>query len=225
MDLWKWADTHRKHVALGVVALALVGVLVGLFFWQQGQKEPAANEALSKVIHQNLTGQIQVQSMDGLVKVATDHPNTGAGQRALLLAGANYFNQGKYEEAKAQFQRSLREYPGTPLSSQAAFGVAVVLEVQGKNNEAMTAYKEVVDRYPNDNVASQARLALGRLNEAAGKLTQARDYYLQIERSEPSQSTIASQASLRLREMFSKHPELVPSFSATTNAPMLELKP
>ena len=91
----------------------------------------------------------------------------------------------------------------------------------------MIAYKDVVDRYPDDNVVSQARFALGRLNEAAGKFIQARDYYLQIERTESPASTVGTQVSLRLKEMFSKHPELIPTISTptnVTNAPAFQLE-
>jgi predicted negative regulator of RcsB-dependent stress response len=217
MDLWKWVDTHRKHVAFGAILVVLVAVWVGFYLWHESQKESSANQALSRVIHQTLNEEIQVQSLDALVKVASEHPNTSAAQRALLLAGANFFTEGKYADAKAQFERSLREFPNTPLSSQALFGVAVILESQGKTNEALTTYKEVIDRYPTDNVVPQSRLALGRLNEAQGKLTHARDFYLQIERTEAG--TIGTQATMRLKELFEKHPELIPVYSAPTPAP------
>ena len=67
------------------------------------------------------------------------------------------FNQGKvlmfdkkWEEARAVFQRVIREFPNGSLVPQAHYVVARCLQLQGKEVEALRSYEQFLQRYPNE---------------------------------------------------------------------------
>src|SRR5262245_2118939 len=67
------------------------------------------------------------------------------------------FNQGKvlmfdkkWEDARAVFQRVIREFPKSTLVPQAHYFAARCFQQQGKEEEAVRAYDEFVRRYPGE---------------------------------------------------------------------------
>lgn len=215
---WAWVDAHKKQVLTGAVALVVVGLGIGVFVWQQNEKQVTASEALSRVATQSMaTG--QAASPDAFVKIASEHPGTDGAARALLVAGARFFSEGKYADAQAQFQKFLAQYGDSEFSGQAALGVAASLDAQGKSDEAIKAYKEIAERRSNDTVMPQAKLSLARLYVAKGNLTQARDAYEQLAR--PDFGAIGQEAAMHLNELLSKNPSLLQPRSPTTNAPVM----
>ncbi|HLP77190.1 MAG TPA: tetratricopeptide repeat protein [Candidatus Paceibacterota bacterium] len=218
---WAWAEAHRKQIGLGAAGVLVVGIGIGFFVWQQDQKQTAASQALSQIGSQSaLTG--KAAEPQAFVKVASEYPKTGGGERALLIAGTRFFSEGKYPEAQAQFQKFLSEYPNSDFTGQAALGIAASLEAQGKTPEAVKAYKDISDRRSNDVVAPQARLSLGRLYEAQGNLAQAKDTYEQLVRAEYGQ--FGQEAGMHLQELLTKNPSLVQPPVSSSNAPVLNLK-
>ena len=100
------------------------------------------------------------------LKVAADYPKSSAVARALLMAAGSLFSDGKYTEAKAQFDRFGREYGSSPFMGQALLGSAACQDALGKTNEASTAYNDLIRQRPGENFVPQAHFALGRLYEA-----------------------------------------------------------
>jgi tetratricopeptide (TPR) repeat protein len=208
---WKayaWVDKNRKQVAWGAAIAVGLGLVVVFVLWQQREKAVAAGEAFSAVAVPQLMGPPSATSPDAYLKVATDYPQSAAGANAVLLAAGGYYVQGKYDEAKAQFERFQRDYAGSPLSGQARLGVAACLDAQGKTNEATAAYKDLVDRHPNESVIPQAKFALARLYEAQGKFEQAKVLFEDVARN--PMGSIGSEAGIRLEELMQQHPELAP---------------
>lgn len=204
---WAWAETHKKQLIWGTVVVAVAALIAGFIFWQRGEKEAAANAALSGVLMSSDAP--TATTPEALLKVAAEHGDTPAAQRALLLAGTDYFVANKFPEAQAQFEKYLRDYGDSPYSSQALLGVAACLDAEGKTNEALTAYRNVVDRRANDNVAPQARFALGRLLEAQGKFAEAHELYEGLYKG-GSYTALGQEAGVRASELMAKHPELAP---------------
>src|ERR1043166_7619484 len=94
----KWAHQYRKEIAWGVAGAVLIGLITGFVIWRHDENQANANNALSQAFSQaqeNPAG----ASPDSLLKVASDYSGTPAAQRALLLAGVNYFNEHKFPEA------------------------------------------------------------------------------------------------------------------------------
>lgn len=225
--LWTWfAANKQTAVFLGVV-LAVMGLLIWFFIWRHDQQEIGAGEALSNVSLAQSTGRGSHPDLaEGYLKVAAQFPKSSAGARALLLAAGSLFVQDKFDEAKIQFEKFIRQHPDSPFVVSAILGIAASLDAQGKTNEAVTAYHNLIEHHPNDAATFQARFALGRLYEAQNKPEQARAYFEEIARSLPG-STLANESLMRLEEMRTKYPNLfaTPSSARPLGASPFTLTP
>jgi predicted negative regulator of RcsB-dependent stress response len=213
--LWAWFEANKKQVAWGAVAVVGVGLLGWFFVWQQGEKELTASEALASISLPQATGApAPAETASSYLKIAADYPNSSAGARAVLQAGASLFVEGKYAEAQAQFAKFAREHHDSPFMGTAQLGIAACYDAQGKTNDAVTAYDDLVHRHPSENVVPQAKFALGRLYEAQGKYEQARNSFEEVARVEAS-SSLGSEAGMRLEELRLKHPSVfAPPYAA-----------
>jgi TolA-binding protein len=172
---------------------------------------------LSNVALTPMTGASRGDTANAYLKVAATYPDSRAGARALLLAGGALFVEGKYPEAKAQFDRFKRDYSTSPYMGEALLGIASCLDAEGKTSEAAAAYKDLIDHHPVDQVLPQARFALGRLYEAQNKPELARNMFEEVERNNPYGS-LGSEAGMRLEELKLKYPSLAaPIVPAMTN--------
>ena len=151
---------------------------------------------------------VRADTAEAYLKVAAEYPKSRAGARALLVAAGSLFVNGKYEEAKAQFERFRREYWTALSSGEALLGMAACLDAQGKARDAITAYKDLIDHHQGDVVLPQARFALARLYEAQNEPEQARNLFEEVERNDPYGS-LGSEAGMRLEELKLKYQKLV----------------
>jgi TolA-binding protein len=220
---WAWFEANKKQTLWGTGGLVVVGLIVAFVLYRQDEADVAAGEALSNVALPQMTGASRGETAEAYLKVAAAHPGSRAGARALLLAAGGLFVEGKYDEAKAQFERFNREYSDSAFRGEALLGIAACLDAQGKTNEATAAYKDLVDRRPTDYVLPQARFALARLYEAQNKPELARNLFEEVERSNPYGS-LGSEAGIRLEELKIKYPNLAaPVMPTPTNAAPIKI--
>ena len=217
-----WFEKNKQTVAWGALALALLGAAAGIYFYRQNQVQAEAGEALSKITAAGMTGGTTAGSTEAMLKVVSDYPNTDAARQSLLLAAGNLFAEGKYKEAQTQFDRFLREYRESSFAGQALLGVAACKDAQSLTNDAIAAYKDIVDHHSSESVVPQARFALGRLYESQGKLELARDAYQQVAQIDPN-GALGSEAQMRLAELFSQNPALIPARATPTGTPTLTI--
>jgi predicted negative regulator of RcsB-dependent stress response len=215
---WAWFEANKKPTLYGAGAVLVVGVIVAFFLYRQSAEEMAASEALSKVSVSQMTGAGGGSTADAYLKVAAEHPKSSAGARALLLAAGSLYGEGKYDEAKTQFDRFKREYASSPFIGQALLGVAACLDAKGNAREAMAAYQDVIARRPGDYVVSQARFSLARLHVAQNEPEKARILLEEVERSDPY-SSLGSEAGMRLEELKQKYPKLFAPAAPLPTAP------
>src|SRR2546425_578749 len=217
--LWAWVEANRKQALWAASGLVGLGLVIGFFLWEQGEKEVVAGEELSNVSLPQLIGSGQHPGISSAyLKVAATYPKSSAGARALLLAAANLFTEGKYDQAKAEFEKFAREHRDRPFLSEALLGIAACLDCQGKANEAIAAYKELIDRHPNAIVLPQAKFALANLYEAQGKVEQARSLFEDVLAKAGPYGSLGSEAGIRLEELQIKYPKS-PSVSAAPPIP------
>ena len=204
---WAWFEANKKQALWGAGALVAVGLIVAFVIYRRNEAEITAGEALSNVPLPQMSGAAQGNLAEAYLKVAATYPNSRAGARALLAAAGTLFTEGKYAEAKTQFDRFTREHSDSPFLGEALLGVAACLDAQGNADAAITAYKDLVDHHPLDQVLPQARFALGRLYEATNKPELARNMYEDVARNNPYGS-LGSEAGMRLEELKLKYPGL-----------------
>jgi predicted negative regulator of RcsB-dependent stress response len=221
---WAWFEANRKPALLAVGAVVLVGAMVSFYFYQQNEKEQAAAEALSAVAMPQMTGARGGQeTASAYLKVTAEYPGTSAAARALLLGAGSWFTEGKYPEAKAQFDRFTREFSDSPFMGEALLGSAACLDALGKTNEALTAYNDLVRQHPGENVVSQARFALGRLYEAQNDPEKARSQFEEVARGN-AYGSLGSEAGMRVEELNLKYPKLVPLTPPPANMPPMTIE-
>lgn len=211
--LWDWGEAHRKQLLIVLIAVIVVGLGIAFHLVHQNQLQIDANTALSRLMVRTSPNEPE-PTAQSFLKVAADYPNTDAGQRAQLLGASTLFVDGKYDEARGQFQRFLEAHSDSPFAGQATLGVAASLEAQGKTDEAINAYRNVADHYQSPNVWPQAKMALARLLEGQRKFSDAESQLEDVARAYPPQVPASMEARQRLGELVTEHPELMP-----TNAP------
>ncbi len=228
LKLRDWYEANKKLVHYGGAGVIVVGLVVWFVLWHQNEKEVSAGEALTSASMAQAPGPggVAPDAANAFLKVASDYPNSTAAARALLLAAGNLFDAGKYQEAKAQFQRFVREHRDSPFISEALLGIASCLDAQGQTNEAVLAYKDLIEHHPGDAVLPQAKFALARLYEATGKPELAKNSYEDVERADPYGS-LGPEAGMRVEELLLRYPNLAPKpvLPPSTNAlPLLKLE-
>jgi len=221
--LWAWFETNRRQAVWGSALVVVLGLIIWFVVWQQGEKEVNASEALSKVSSTGATMPGAKPDASAYLKVAAAYPKSSAGARALLLAAGSYFVEGKYPEAKIQFERFAREHHDSPFMGQALLGIAASLDAQGKTNEALTAYKDLVEHHPGENVVPQAKFALARIYEAQGKVELSRTQYEDLNRAD-AYGSLGSEAGMRLEELLARNPQLLEKSNTTTNTGTFKLQ-
>lgn len=224
VKLWAWFETHRKQATWGAAIVVGAALIAWFVVYQQDQKQITSGEALSNVALPQIVNPNARPAPDAYLRVAGKYPESSAGAKALLLAAAGLFDEGKYTEAQAQFERFRREYRESGFLGEALLGVAACLDAQGKTSEAIKAYHDLVDHHPNEvSALPQAKFALGRLYEAQNQPSLARDFFEQAARGAPYTS-IGSEAGMRLEELKLKYPNLSPSTPLPTNGPTFNIE-
>jgi predicted negative regulator of RcsB-dependent stress response len=238
--LWAWFESNKNAAVIGLIAVVVIGAIIGFVTWHNSETQTASAEALSNLQADQMAAGPNATPgalVPEFLKIADQYSKTPAGSRAILLAAGDLFEQGKFDQAKVQFDRFVREHSDSPVMGVALLGSAASLEAQGKTNEAVTAYQNLVERHPNDAAAPQAKFALGRIYESQGKPELAKSQYEDVLRIAQTYggSSLANEATMRLEELRAKHPNLfapppsAPSASAPfmlgTNAPQLKVLP
>lgn len=215
--LLAWAETRKKQLLGGLVAIVVIGLGIAFLITHQSQQQTDASNALSKMVVRNLPG--PPATPEALLAVAGRYPGTDAGQRAALLAASDLYTQGKYDEARAQFQRFLEEHADSPFTGEAALGVAASLDAQGKAEDAINAYRNVENRFQNWGVVPQAKLALARLLQGQGKLQDAKAELQDVLHTYPGQMN--AEAARQFEDLLAAHPELMPAPAPATVPPSI----
>lgn len=60
----------------------------------------------------------------------------------------SFYDEKKYEDAKREFRKLLRQYPKSFEASESQYYLGLIEEVQGSLYEAYEAYQKVIDKYP-----------------------------------------------------------------------------
>jgi predicted negative regulator of RcsB-dependent stress response len=216
---WPWVEANKNRLIAGTAIVAIVILLVWFMTSQREQKELAAGLALTQ-----LSISASGPSMaDDYLKIAAQHAGTAAGRRAWLQGAATLFDAGKFAEAQAQFQKYLDANPDTEFSGQATLGVAASLDAQGKTDLAVGAYQRVLNSSSDAAATSAAKFALARIDESQGRLNDALVFYQDVSRANPN-SSLGSEATLRLIELRSKMPAPAPAPAPMSSIPAVPAK-
>jgi len=180
-DLIAWIEVNKAKVATVAVALVAIGFILATVRYMREKKETGASAALLalKPALNPQTNAAPVQP-SALLKVAEDFSGTAAAERALILAAATHFTEGKYAEAEAAYSRYQSGHAGGLWSATAGYGLAAAQEAQGKTKEAQASYQGVAAGFPNSSLADSAKMALARMAESQKQPEQALRLYNEL---------------------------------------------
>jgi TolA-binding protein len=199
--LWPWVENNKVRLIWGGGVVLVIAGLVFFHSSRVAQREKDAGEALTRMIMGIPRNATAAQQADLYLKVNADYPGTPAGQRAMLQGATMLFVAGKYPEAQAKFQQFLDANPGSFFAAHAALGLASSLDAQGKADLAAPVYQRIINVYTDAGVVDSARFALAQIDERQGKLAEAVNLYEAIVRYNQQNSTLGTEASLRLMDL------------------------
>lgn len=161
-----WFEQNRNTV-IGVCIVVIVVASVVIFLrWKEASTEAAASQAMARA-----------KTTTEWEQVATLYPATKVAPGALLLLADFYYEQSRYGEAQATYEKFLQKYPRDDFADSAQYGVAACLEAQAKTKDdfakAVAAYESLLSTYKDSTHAGEANLAIARCLEAQGDFAQA----------------------------------------------------
>ncbi len=180
-----YVSHHRRGVTEGLVAAAVVAVLIGGFLLLRGYRENQAGRELSAALaaldtpiagqpaslgaaKTFATAEARDKEADGHLRKAADHPGTSAGRAAALILAARE----KAPNAET-FARTAREAEAE-VAASAELGAARLLAAQGKKTEAIDRLKRAIESSASAAPKDALLFALGQVYEDSGSASDAR---------------------------------------------------
>jgi len=219
IEFLAWVELNKNKLLAGAGIIAVMVAALAIYRWYQREAEASANAALFRVYAvAGGSENAAPPAAQAWLDVAGAHAGTGAGARAALLAAGAMFSDGKFAEARTQFEDFLREYPEHSFVPSAAYGAAACLDAMGKTNEALTAFQNVATRFGRSPVAAQAKLGAAGLHEALNEPAQALKLYEELIR-ESERTAWANEIAMRREVLLLRHPELINSSAPAFDPP------
>lgn len=178
-QLTRWMGEYGKPALIGL-ALAVV-ILLGVTIWrnQQTEKRQAAVQAL-----------FQARAPEEFQQMAFADPQAPTAPLALATAAAEFYAQGRYDEALSAYQRFISQYPGHGLLEDAEVGVAASLEALDDFSTAAERYQAFAAARPDSPLMPQAVMGAARCLKQLGRLDEARVLYEDFIAAQPDNAWI-----------------------------------
>lgn len=168
-----WIEKNRRLLLFGTIAVVLIAVFGGgsVYYKQQRLMKAAALYA------DLLPDTDKAQRRAALENIAQKYPNTGAGIAARFHLGREAFEEKKYSEAVAWFEKikglSAKQ---AMIRILAQHNLAAVYEAQGEWQRALEIYRKTVADPANQSVVI-SYYHMGRALEALGRSDEARKWF------------------------------------------------
>jgi len=154
---------YGKLIGIGLL-VAVVTILASRGFARQKTEKLAQAEEL-------LASALSPQQLE---EVVDRYGSTPAAPVALLNLAKNYFNEGDFFQARAQYDRFLKDYKKHELRPVAEFGLASCSEADGDFDGAMALFSAFIEAHDTDYLQPLATIGLARSMEQAGHPDDAR---------------------------------------------------
>jgi len=210
IKLWPWIEANKNRLIASAGLIVALALVLSYFSWQREQREIAASEALTQLTFSTPASAGGGGVAEAYLRIATQHPDTLAGQYAEVRGATALFEGNQFADAQAQFQKYLEAHPDGVFSAKATLGVAASLEAQGKLDQAVGYYQQVANGFSDVVATISAKFALARIAELQGKFTDAMNIYMDIARLAP-RSPMAEEAEMRAMGLRAKMAAVKPA--------------
>jgi len=106
--LLAWFESNKRQAGYGAVAIVILGLILGYFFYHKNEQQVAAGEALTSASW-NLAatgGAGRPGAADAYLRVASQYPDSIAGARGLLLeTGTDHRHDRHRDQVKLPVQK------------------------------------------------------------------------------------------------------------------------
>lgn len=198
-DWAHWAETHRREMIGGVVALVIL--VAGFFVYRnvsRGADEEAARDYL--MARQGyFAGNYQLAISD-LQQFVDRHGGSSYSDDALLFLGESQLQAGLPEEAAATLEELLNDHGGSPLADNARRLLAVAYAQAGQLDRAIETYRAAIEGAPYDELKAQLHRSLALLYESESRMEEAAAEYRAIIELDP-EGPMANEARREIAEL------------------------
>ncbi|MBV9490919.1 MAG: tetratricopeptide repeat protein [Verrucomicrobia bacterium] len=209
-------SVHRTKIIYGLVAMALVLVVLGIL---TGYRALQAQQAEAAFAAAETTGDWQ--------SVISRYPGSIAAGNAYLRLAAKLAEEGKYAESDNAYQAFLRDDRKHPLLVNAYMGLAQNSENEKTLDRALEGYAQVVKQFGTSYLAPLALFNQARLTREKGQLKEARELFEKVVQNYPGSfaASLAGPEASELNEKLNPPAQPSPAASASPAAPTLSASP
>lgn len=187
-------DRNQKNLILLSIVLALAAAAWVVYQGIQRSNEETAGSELTKAT-----------ALAGFQSVIDQHPQTAAGQSAMVLLADKQWAEGQQEPALATLRKFIAENPAHAAVPSAQASLGAKLMAQGKTAEAASIFESLANQSSARFIAPYALICLGDLAKAGGDLEKAEASYKKIGASF-ADSPFSQTATERLANLRAKPP-------------------
>lgn len=170
---------------------------------KQFPRSPEAYDSgvrIAELLHLRFADDLHAEQQ--LLSVVAAFPKQAGVERLLIRAARLAMESRRYDEARSDVERLLKEYASSELSGEARSLVGEVLHLQGHHSEAAQAYELVATTVPGTELAARALEEEGNCLAEMGDFSHAMGKYIEALPDHPSPLSV--QRSLeRVRRRFS----------------------
>ena len=167
-DWAHWAETHRREMIGG--AVALVVLLAGFFVYRgvsRGAEEEAARDYLmARQAYFAGNYQLAVSDLQGFID---RYAGSGYVDDARLFLGESQLQAGQPAEAVATLETLLDDHGDSPLADNGRRLLAAAYAQAGQVDRAVETYREAIEDTPFDELKVQIHASLARLFESQSR--------------------------------------------------------
>ncbi|GMV99695.1 MAG: hypothetical protein AMXMBFR84_08340 [Candidatus Hydrogenedentota bacterium] len=206
-DLHRFLESVQSNpwLYIGGIVFVAACVIAGLIYRQSTlEKDRTITTEIARALAQTTP---EMKASD-LAKLAEGAGRSSA--EAVYLSAEAAYDAGRYEEAKAAFERLRADFADSPYTPDAVEGLGYIAENNEDLETAAAMYQEIQTKWPESFAARRQSLNMGRVLEAQGKFKEAGDAYQTQVDGFPG-SSVAARAQEKLTALKAAHPDLFPA--------------
>lgn len=179
-NLVDYLSKNKKRVIIvsAIVAMHLIGGLA--WFIYSDRYEKGAEEKYRLAYDFDSKGGVRGgdHAVTGYLELTNSYPRSKAAKLGHYRLGGLYFQQGKYEEAIAVYEKFLKSPSIDPvLRSLANSGLGYAHEARKEYPKSLTAFERAAETSPGDRLTAINYRNLARIYEQMGDIQKSVDYY------------------------------------------------
>lgn len=180
---WKLVDyvsKNRKKVLItSIIATACIAAVFSWFIYSD-RYEKKAQEKYRQAYDFDLKGGVRGSdhALQGYLDLTAGYPRSKAAKIAYYRLGGLYYQQGKYDDSIATYEKFLKSSFSDPvLNCLANFGIGYALEAKSDYANALKAFDKAMAVYPGDRLAVIGNRNIARIYEQLNDIPKSLEYY------------------------------------------------